>query len=113
MAKTPVAWMTPSDMKIFLRPQGESLMTLLCFVVTICCELTDFRQTSFGSTYMTLLGFAQIMHVTMPIQHATDETSAVFMKRRKVCASHYPRKSYERHLGINAWAERKDGALSG
>ena len=36
------------------------------------------EQTSFGSTYMTLLGFAQVMHVTMPMQHVTDETSAVF-----------------------------------
>ena len=93
MAKTPIMWMTPADMKIFLRPQDESLedtwkkaMTLLCFVVMIlrdCCEFTDFRQTSFGSTYMTLLGFAQVMHVTMPMHHATDETSAVFKKSRE------------------------------
>ena len=93
MATTPVMWITPADMKIFLRPQDEALedtwkkaMTMLCFVVTIlrdCCEFTDFRQTSFGSTYMTLLGFAQVMHVTMPMQHATDETSAVFKKSRE------------------------------
>ena len=61
-------------MKIFLRPQDEALedtwkkaMTMLCYVVSIlrdCCEFTDFRQTSFGSTYMTLLGFAQVMHVS-------------------------------------------------
>ena len=93
MATTPIMWMTPTDMKVFLRPQDEALedtwkkaMTMLCFVVTIlrdCCEFTDFRQTSFGSTYMTLLGFAQVMHVTMPMQHVTDETSAVFKKSRE------------------------------
>ena len=93
MATTPVMWMTPADMKIFLRPQDESLedtwkkaMTMLCYVVTIlrdCCEFTDFRQTSFGSTYMTLLGFAQVVHVTMPMQHATDEESNVFKKSRE------------------------------
>ena len=99
MATTPIMWMTPTDMKIFLRPQDEALedtwkkaMTMLCFVVTIlrdCCEFTDFRQTSFGSTYMTLLGFAQVMHVTMPMQHVTDETSAVFKKSREACTSHW------------------------
>ena len=93
MAKTPIMWMTPADMKVFLRPQDESLedtwkkaMTLLCYVVMIlrdCCEFTDFRQTSFGSTYMTLLGFAQVMHVIMPTHHATDETSTVFKKSRE------------------------------
>ena len=64
MATTPLMWMTPTDMKIFLRPQDEALedtckkaMTLLCFVV--------------------------IVHVTMPMQHVTDETSAVFKKSRE------------------------------
>ena len=93
MATTPVMWMTPADMKIFLRPQDEGLedtwkkaMTILCYVVTIlrdCCEFTDFRQTSFGSTYMTLLGFAQVMHVTMPMQHVTDEASADYKKSKE------------------------------
>ena len=93
MATTPIMWMTPTDMKVFLRPQDEALedtwkkaMTMLCYVVMVlrdCCEFTDFRQTSFGSTYMTLLGFAQVMHVTMPMQHATDETSNVFKKSRE------------------------------
>ena len=93
MATTPIMWMTPTDMKIFLRPQDEALedtwkkaMTMLCYVVGIlrdCCEFTDFIQTSFGSTYMTLLGFAQVMHVTMPTQHVTDETSAIFKKSRE------------------------------
>ena len=77
MGTTPLMWMTPTDMKIFLRPQDEALedtwkkaMTMLCYVVGIlrdCCEFTDFRQTSFGSTYMTLLGFARVMHVACPL----------------------------------------------
>ena len=93
MATTPIMWMTPADMKIFLRPQDETLedtwkkaMTILCYVVGIlrdCCEFTDFRQTSFGSTYMTLLGFAQVMHVTMPTHHVTDELSNIFKKSRE------------------------------
>ena len=32
---------------------------------------------------MTLLGFAQVMHVTMPTQHVTDEMSAIFKKSRE------------------------------
>ena len=93
MATTPIMWMTPADMKIFLRPQDEALedtwkkaMTMLCYVVSIlrdCCEFTDFRQTRFGSTYMTLLGFAQVMHVTMPSHHVTDEMSNTFKKSRE------------------------------
>ena len=93
MAATPIMWMTPADMKIFLRPQDEALedtwkkaMTMLCYVVSIlrdCCEFTDFRQISFGSTYMTLLGFAQVMRVTMPTHHVTDEMSNTFKKSRE------------------------------
>ena len=58
----------------------------VCYVVGIlrdCCEFTDFRQTSFGSTYMTLLGFARVMHVAMPIQHTNDEMSTIFKKSRE------------------------------
>ena len=41
-------------------------MSLLCFTIHIlreACEFTDFRQTSFGSTYMALLGCAQVMKI--------------------------------------------------
>ena len=86
-------WMTPTDMKIFLRPQDEALedtwkkaMTLLCYVVGIlrdCCEFTDFRQTWFGSTYMTVLGFAGVMHVAMPTEHTSDEMSTILKKSRE------------------------------
>ena len=93
MGTTPLMWLTPADMKIFLRPQDETLedtwrkaMTMLRYVVSIlrdCCEFADFRQTSFGSTYMTLLGFAQVMRVAMPIEHATDEMSTICRKSRE------------------------------
>ena len=93
-------WMTPTDMKVFLRPQDEGLedtwkkaMTMLCFVVTIlrdCCEFTDFRQTSFGSTYMTLLGFAQVMHVTMPACSMSQMRPVLSLRRAgKACTSHW------------------------
>ena len=93
MGTTPLMWLTPADMKIFLRLQDEALedtwkkaMTMLCYVVNIlrdCCEFTDFRQTSFGSTYMTLLGFARVMHVAMPTEHINDEMSTISKKSRE------------------------------
>ena len=93
MGMTPLMWLTPADMKIFLRPQDEALedtwkkaMTMLCYVVHIlrdCCEFTDFRQTSFGSTYMTLLGFARVMRVAMPIEHINDEMSTISKESRE------------------------------
>ena len=61
-------------------------MTILCFVVGIlrdCCEFTDFRQTSFGSTYMTLLGFARVMRVSLPVDHPTDDMSTILKKSRE------------------------------
>ena len=71
--KTPLLWFTPADMKMFLRLSDENLedawrraMSLLCFTIRIlreACEFTDFRQTSFGSTYMALLGCAQVMKI--------------------------------------------------
>ena len=72
--KTPLKlWFTPADMKMFLRPSDENLedawrraMSLLCFTIHIlreACEFTDLRQTSFGSTYMALLGCAQVMKI--------------------------------------------------
>ena len=93
MGTTPLMWLTPANMKIFLSPQDEALedtwkkaMTMLCYVVNIlrdCCEFTDFRQTSFGSTYMTLLGFARVMHVAMPTEHTSDEMSTISKKSRE------------------------------
>ena len=79
---TPLMWMTPTDMKIFLTPQEEAFeetwkkaMTILCYVVGIlrdCCEFTDFRQISFGSMYMILLGFARVLRVALPVDHPTS-----------------------------------------
>ena len=84
----------------FLRPQEESVeevwkkaITILCYVVAIlrkCCELTEFRQTSFGSTYMTLLGFARVLKVLATVDHPSDEMSTLLRKSREGCIS--PRK---------------------
>ena len=83
MATTPIMWMTPPDMKVFLRPQDEALedtwkkaMTMLCFVVILreCCEFTDFRA-NFSSTYMLRRSCS---HAYADV---TDETSAVFKKK--------------------------------
>ena len=55
----PIMWLTSADMKFFLRPAGKSdallkrAIALRCCTMHIlreCCELTDFRQTSFGNT---------------------------------------------------------------
>ena len=64
--QTPIVWFTLADLKMFLRPSEDGLeeawrkaTTLLCFTIHIlreACEFTDFRQTSFGSTYMAPSG---------------------------------------------------------
>ena len=93
MGNTPMAWMTPADMKLFLCPADEDAeevwkkaITILCYVVTIlreCCELTEFRQTSFGSTYMTLLGFARSLKVSTPIKGSNDDMNFLMHKSRE------------------------------
>ena len=90
--RTPIVWFAPADMKMFLRPSEEGLeeawrraTTLLCYAVHIlreACELTDFRQTSFGSTYMALLGCAQTMKITTPWTE-TNENQGVIMKKSR------------------------------
>ena len=80
--RTPILWFTPADMKMFFRPSEEGLEetwrkanTLLCYAIHIlreACEFTDFRQTSFGSTYMALLGCAQTMKIATPWTAATE-----------------------------------------
>ena len=87
---TPLVWFTPADMKMFLRPSDEGLeeawrqaITLLCYTVHIlreCCELTDFRQTSFGSTYMALLGCARTLKVAT-LWTESDKTEGVVMRK--------------------------------
>ena len=74
-----------------MRVEGsmEQEITLLCYTVHIlreCCELTDFRQTSFGSTYMALLGCARTLKVATPWTES-DETEGVIM--RKSCEDLY------------------------
>ena len=65
----------------------EKATTLLCFTVHIlreACEFTDFRQTSFGSTYMALLGCAQIMKIATPWTEASKRRpQGVVMKKSK------------------------------
>ena len=88
--RTPIIWFTPTDMKMFLRPSDDGLeeawrkaTTLLCCTIHIlreACEFTDFRQTSFGSTYMALLGCAQVMKIATPWTEPT-ERQGLIMKR--------------------------------
>ena len=90
--RTPVVWFTPADMKMFLRPSDEGLeeawrkaTTLLCFTIHIlreACEFTDFRKTSFGSTYMALLGCAQTKKIATPWTE-TSERQGVVMRKSK------------------------------
>ena len=90
---TPLMWMTPADMKLLLRAQDEATeevwkkaITILCYVVAIlreCCELTAFRQTSFGSTYMTLLGFARVLTVSANVANPSDDMSLLIRKSRE------------------------------
>ena len=82
--RTPIVWFTPADMKMFLRPSDENLeeawrkaTALLCFTIHIlreACEFTDFRQTSFGSTYMSLLGCAQVMKIVSPWTDPSEQS---------------------------------------
>ena len=91
--KTPLMWFTPADMKMFLRPSEDSLedacrraMSLLCFTIHIlreACEFTDFRQTSFGSTYMALLGCAQVMKIAAPWTEETERQGAIMGKSQE------------------------------
>ena len=79
-------------MKVFLRASDEGLeeswrkaITLLCYTIHILregCEFTDFRQTSFGSTYMALLGCARTMKVATPWTE-TNENQGVIMKKSR------------------------------
>ena len=46
-------------------------------------ESTDFRQTSFGSTNMTLLGFARVLRIAPSIDSPTDDMSTVLKKSRE------------------------------
>ena len=91
-----MVWFTPADMKMFLRPSEKGLeeawkqaVTLLCYTVHFLregCELTDFRQTFFGSTYMALLGCARTMNVVTPWTES-DENQGLIM--RKSCEGLY------------------------
>ena len=90
--RTPIIWFTPADMKMFLRPSDDGLeeawrkaTALLCFAIHIlreACEFTDFRQTSFGCTYLALLGCAQIMKIATPWTE-TNERQGVIMKKSR------------------------------
>ena len=91
--RTPLLWFTPADMKMFLRPSEDSLedawrraMSLLCFTIHIlreACEFTDFRQTSFGSTYMALLGCAQVMKIGTPWTEETERQGVIMAKSQE------------------------------
>ena len=84
---------TPADMKIFFRPSEEGLEeawrkanTLLCYAIHIlreACEFTDFRQTSFGSTYLALLGYAQTMKITTPWTEPSESQGLIMKKSRE------------------------------
>ena len=91
--KTPLLWFTPADMKMFLRPSDDSLedawrraMSLMCFAIHIlreACEFTDLRQTSFGSTYMALLGCAQVMKIGTPWTEETERQGVIMAKSQE------------------------------
>ena len=91
--RTPIVWFTPADMKMFLRPSDDSLeeawrkaTALLCFTIHIlreACEFTDFRQTSFGSTYMALLGCAQVMKIATPWTESTERQGLIMKKSQE------------------------------
>ena len=91
--RTPIVWFTPTDMKMFLRPSDENLeeawkkaTALLCFTIHIlreACEFTDFRQTSFGSTYMALLGCAQVMKIISPWTDPSERQGLIMKKSQE------------------------------
>ena len=91
--RTPLIWFTPADMKMFLRPSDEKLeeawmkaTALLCFTIHIlreACEFTDFRQTSFGSTYMALLGCAQVMKIESPWPDPMERQGLIMKKSQE------------------------------
>ena len=90
--KTPIVWFTTADVKVFLRLSDEGLeetwrkaITLLCYTIHILregCEFTDCRQTSFGSTYMALLGCARALKIATPWTE-TNENQGVIMKKSR------------------------------
>ena len=91
--RTPLVWFTPADMKMLLRPSEENLeeawmkaTALLCFTIHIlreACEFTDFRQTSFGSTYMALLGCAQVRKIKSPWTDPAERQGLIMKKSQE------------------------------
>ena len=91
--RTPLVWFTPAGMKMFLRPSDENLeeawmkaTALLCITIHTlreACELTDFRQTSFGSTYMALLGCAQVMKIESPWTDPMERQGLIMKKSQE------------------------------
>ena len=64
----------------------KSNVITMCFAIHIlreACEFTDLRQTSFGSTYMALLGCAQVMKIGTPRTEETERQGVIMAKSQE------------------------------